>query len=157
MYRVLHEPYARRVWDARDALLRLSGCYVGCAVFRPPRSCAAVPVSSNRRGGDGSRACDAPESGDRRGTCFSMIIAVPAMTARHIGERGLVYNFRPVDRNQRFLLPVDMMEWLPRDHFVYFLVELVEALDTSPSLAGHRTEGRGGPPHDPPLMGALLV
>ncbi len=29
------------------------------------------------------------------------------------------------------LLPVDMREWLPVDHLVWFVLETVEALDTS--------------------------
>jgi hypothetical protein len=28
-----------------------------------------------------------------------------------------VYNFHPVDREQQFLLPQNMMDWLPLDHF----------------------------------------
>lgn len=69
----------------------------------------------------------------------------------------MAYNFRPVNRDQRFLLPVDMMEWLPRDHFVHFLVELVEEMDLSPFLAGYRTDGRGGKAYDPTMMATLLI
>ncbi|MGW3985371.1 hypothetical protein [Streptomyces mirabilis] len=39
--------------------------------------------------------------------------------------------FRPVDRDQQFLLPVDMREWLPDDHVVWVLLEVVDHLDLS--------------------------
>jgi transposase len=69
----------------------------------------------------------------------------------------MAYNFLPVDRDRQFLLPVDMKEWLPRDHFVHFLIELVEALDTAPFLAAYRSDGRGGAAHHPVMMATLLL
>ena len=40
--------------------------------------------------------------------------------------------YRPVDRDQPFLLPPDMREWLPADHPVWLVIEAVEDhLDTS--------------------------
>jgi transposase len=55
------------------------------------------------------------------------------------------------------LLPVDMREWLPPDHLVWFLLETVDALDIS---ALERTRRRGGPgaaSYDPRMLLALLV
>ena len=40
-------------------------------------------------------------------------------------------SYRPVLRDQSFLLPPDMRDWLPADHVVWFVLETVEALDTS--------------------------
>ena len=40
-------------------------------------------------------------------------------------------SYRPVMRDQPMLLPVDMREWLPPDHLVWFVLETVEVLDTS--------------------------
>src|SRR4030095_4817852 len=70
---------------------------------------------------------------------------------------GMVHNFLPVDRDQQFLLPVDMKEWLPRDHFAHFLIELVGELDTTPFLSAYRTDGRGGAAHHPAMMATLLM
>ena len=39
--------------------------------------------------------------------------------------------YRPVLRDQPFLLPVDMREWLPAGHLVWFVLDVVEQLDTS--------------------------
>ena len=38
----------------------------------------------------------------------------------------MAHNFHPVKRDEEFLLPTNMRDWLPRDHFVYFVIELVE-------------------------------
>ena len=37
--------------------------------------------------------------------------------------------FRPVRRDQVFLMPPDMREWLPSDHLVWFILDTLEALD----------------------------
>ena len=68
-----------------------------------------------------------------------------------------MYNFHPVDRTQQFLLPQNMMDWLPRDHFACFVTELVEELDTSPFLTAYRADGRGGTAYDPAMMATLLM
>lgn len=40
--------------------------------------------------------------------------------------------FRPCDRDQMLLLPLSLREWLPDDHLVYFIADLVEeTLDLS--------------------------
>jgi transposase len=69
----------------------------------------------------------------------------------------MTYNFLPVDRDQQFLLPVDMKEWLSRDHFVYFLVEVVDELDITPFLVAYRADGRGGAAYHPAMMVTLLM
>jgi hypothetical protein len=40
-------------------------------------------------------------------------------------------HFRPVDRDQPFLLPPDMREWLPAGHLAWFVIDAVAALDVS--------------------------
>ena len=37
----------------------------------------------------------------------------------------VAWGYRPVDRDQRFLLPLDMREWLPGSHLVWFVIEAV--------------------------------
>jgi hypothetical protein len=41
---------------------------------------------------------------------------------------------RPVDRDQQFLLPPDMREWLPASDPVWLVMRLIEQLDTSVPL-----------------------
>jgi transposase len=65
--------------------------------------------------------------------------------------------YRPVLRDQPFLLPVDMREWLPAGHLVWFVLDVVEQLDTS--AFRHRrvkaASGRAG--FDPRMLLALLL
>ena len=65
-------------------------------------------------------------------------------------------SYRPVDREQRFLLPPDMSEWLPADHLVWFLLEVVDQLDTSVLHAVHPRGGPGRRAYDPDMLLALL-
>jgi hypothetical protein len=42
---------------------------------------------------------------------------------------GVAKGFRLVDRDQRFLLPVDMADWLPVEHQVWLVLDVVDQLD----------------------------
>lgn len=50
-------------------------------------------------------------------------------------------SYRPVDRDQEFLLPPNMVDWLGEDHLVWFVIEAVNRLDTE---AFHRLARLGG-------------
>lgn len=66
--------------------------------------------------------------------------------------------YRPVDRDQPFLLPPDMREWLPADHPVWLVITVVEDhLDTSAFHAGRKTGGAGTAGYDPDMLAAVLV
>jgi transposase len=66
--------------------------------------------------------------------------------------------YRPVDRDQPFLFPPDMRDWLPADHPVWLVITVVEVhLDTSAFHAGRRTGGAGTAGYDPDMLAAVLV
>jgi transposase len=66
--------------------------------------------------------------------------------------------YRPVDRDQPFLLPPDMREWLPPDDPVWLVITVVaEHLDTSAFHAGRRTGGAGTAGYDPDMLVTVLV
>jgi len=65
--------------------------------------------------------------------------------------------YRPVDRDQPFLLPPDMREWLPSSHPVWPVIEAVVLLDTSAFHARRRTGGAGAAGYDPDMLVTLLV
>ena len=66
--------------------------------------------------------------------------------------------YRPVDRDQPFLLPPDMRDWLPPDHPVWLVIRVVEEhLDTSAFHAGRRTGGPGTAGYDPDMLVTVLV
>src|SRR5271170_2797092 len=58
---------------------------------------------------------------------------------------------------QDLLLPPRLGEWLPENHLVYFVSEVVDQLDLSAMHAVYEKEKRGQPPYDPRLMTKLLV
>jgi transposase len=65
--------------------------------------------------------------------------------------------YRPVVRDQQFLVPPDMREWLPADHSVWTLIGIVEGLDTSAFHQGRRTGGVGRAGYDPDMLVTLLI
>jgi transposase len=65
--------------------------------------------------------------------------------------------YRPVQRDQPFLLPPDMREWLPEDHPVWLVIRAVDHLDTSAAHARRRTGGAGTAGYDPDMLLTLLV
>jgi transposase len=66
--------------------------------------------------------------------------------------------YRPVDRDQPFLFPPDMREWLPAGHPVHLVITAVEDhLDTSAFHARRKTGGAGTAGYDPDMLAAVLV
>ena len=51
--------------------------------------------------------------------------------------------FRKPDRRQRFLLPVDMQDWLPESDFVHLVLDAVEQMDLSVSKPSTGREAPG--------------
>ena len=52
----------------------------------------------------------------------------------------MAYNFLACDRDQAFLLPPDLRDWLPADHLAWFVLDVVDQLDLGPFLT--RLPGR---------------
>lgn len=67
------------------------------------------------------------------------------------------HGFVPVDRDQQFLLPPDLRSWLPADHEVWFVIDLVERLDLSALEATYRLGRQGRAPVSPTMLLTLLV
>jgi transposase len=67
--------------------------------------------------------------------------------------------FRPVDRDQLFLLPPDMREWLPAGHLAWFVIDAVGALDLSRFAVRKTPAGSlaGRAAYDPRMLLGLLV
>jgi len=66
-------------------------------------------------------------------------------------------NLREADRDQQFLLPPSMAEWLPDDHLAWFVLDVVGELDLSSFYASYRDDGRGGAAYDPALVLGVLI
>lgn len=66
--------------------------------------------------------------------------------------------FRRVERDQQFLLPPDVREWLPAGHAALFVTELVESLDLSAFVARSATSpDRGRPAYHPVVMVGIAL
>ena len=63
--------------------------------------------------------------------------------------------FKHANRDQPFLLPPDMREWLPEDDLAHFVIEACERVDISAFKVNHR--GTGSEQYHPRMMLALLV
>jgi transposase len=71
----------------------------------------------------------------------------------------MAYGYRPVDRDQPFLLPPEMRDWLPAGHLAWFVIDAVAVLDISRLEVRVTPAGSpaGRAAYDPRMLLALLV
>ena len=69
----------------------------------------------------------------------------------------MLKGYRAYLPEQDLLLPPSLRQWLPENHLVYFVSDVVDQLDLSAMHAVYELEKRGQPPYDPRLMTKLLV
>lgn len=65
-------------------------------------------------------------------------------------------SFHPSDRDQLFLLPPDMRDWLREDHLAYFIIDVVKGLDLAPFYAKYK-DGSGQQAYPPQIMLTVLL
>src|SRR5215212_2868322 len=65
--------------------------------------------------------------------------------------------FVACDRDQSFLMPPDVREWLPARHLAWFVIDAVAELDLDAFYVAYRVDGRSRPPYDPAMMVAVLL
>jgi transposase len=66
-------------------------------------------------------------------------------------------NFIDCRREQVFLMPPDVREWLPEGHLAWFVQAAVEEMDLSAFYAAYRADGHGRAAYEPSMMVALLL
>jgi transposase len=69
----------------------------------------------------------------------------------------MAYNFLRADRDQPFLLPPDLRDWLPAGHLAWFVLDVVDQLDLAAFYRAHRDDGHGHPAYDPKLLLGVLL
>src|ERR687898_254945 len=69
----------------------------------------------------------------------------------------MAQNFIECRREQGFLLPPDVREWLPVDHLAWFVIDAVAEMDLSAFYAAYRADGHGRAAYEPSLMVALIL
>jgi hypothetical protein len=52
-------------------------------------------------------------------------------------------NFIDCDREQAFLLPPSLRDWLLEDHLAWFVIDAVERMDLAAFYAAYRADGHG--------------
>src|ERR1700760_264809 len=66
-------------------------------------------------------------------------------------------NFIECDREQSYLMPPSLREWVAEDHLVWTVLEAVGAMDLSAFYGVYRADGHGRPAYEPSMMVALLM
>ena len=66
-------------------------------------------------------------------------------------------NFIECDREQAFLMPPSLRDWVAEDHLVWTVLAAVEEMDLAGFYADYRADGHGRPAYDPEMMVALLL
>src|SRR4029453_8747415 len=74
-----------------------------------------------------------------------------------LDDSGMAQNFLRCDREQVLLMPPSLTEWLPEDHFAWFVLAAVKEMDLDAFYAAYRLDGHGRAAHDPAMMVGLLV
>ena len=66
-------------------------------------------------------------------------------------------NFIECDREQAFLMPPSLRDWLPADHLAWFVIESVDRLDLEAFFAAYRADGHGRAAYEPSMMVGLVL
>ena len=69
----------------------------------------------------------------------------------------MAQNFIGCDRDQSFLLPPDVRDWLPEGHLAWFVLDAVAGMNLGEFYAAYRADGVGRRPYDPAMLVALLL
>ena len=69
----------------------------------------------------------------------------------------MAQNFIAVDREQVFLMPPSLRDWVAEDHLVWTVLAAVAEMDLAAFYDAYRLDGHGRPAYEPSLMVALLM
>jgi transposase len=78
--------------------------------------------------------------------------SIPSLSALTMSKQ-----FRPWNPDQSFLFPPAPRDWLPENHLVSFLLDVVPQMDLQPILQPYQAEERGQPPYHPTMLVTLLL
>lgn len=69
----------------------------------------------------------------------------------------MAYNFKEYDRDQIYLMPPSIREWVPEGDLAWFIIDAVAQMDLKAFYWKYRPDGRGQVAFDPSMMTALLL
>src|SRR3954454_20738997 len=154
-----HRPLAPKEASRRDSRDARSG---------PPASAssdrALTPAPrwrSSRRSRSPSRSwCSSAASAtslDPR-CCLCLRLSGKGVLSDALGSlAGMGARFIGGDREQVFLMPPSVRDWVPEGHLVWTVLGAVAELDLSAFYAAYRVDGHGRPAYEPSMMVGLLL
>jgi transposase len=69
----------------------------------------------------------------------------------------MAQNFIDCGREQAFLLPPSLRDWLAEDHLAWFVIDSVARMDLAAFYAAYRADGHGRAAYEPSVMVALIL
>ena len=69
----------------------------------------------------------------------------------------MAYNLLACDREQGYLMPPSLRDWLEDDHLAWFVVDAVGQMDLVEFYSSYRNDGWGAAAYDPGMMVAVLL
>src|SRR5215216_1637496 len=69
----------------------------------------------------------------------------------------MAQRFVACKREQSFLMPPGVREWLPENHLAWFVIDAVDEMNLDAFYSAYRVDGRARPAYDPAMMVALLL
>ncbi|HJW88697.1 MAG TPA: transposase, partial [Dehalococcoidia bacterium] len=69
----------------------------------------------------------------------------------------MAYNLLACDREQGYLMPPSLKEWLAEGHLAWFIMDAVDQMDLGEFYASYRNDGWGAAAYDPEMMVAVLL
>ena len=67
------------------------------------------------------------------------------------------YNFLPCERDQLFLMPPALQDWLPEGDLAWFILDAVAQMNLTTIERTYRADGWGQAAYEPAMMVALLL
>ena len=70
---------------------------------------------------------------------------------------AVAYHLLPCDREQDYLMPPSLKEWLGEGYLAWFVIDAVSQMDLSEFYSTYRNAGWGAAAYDPSVMVAVLL
>lgn len=69
----------------------------------------------------------------------------------------MAYNFKDCNREQTYLMPPALQEWLPSKDLVWMVLDVVAEMDLAAFYSKYRQDGKGQAAFEPSMMLSLLL
>ncbi len=69
----------------------------------------------------------------------------------------MAYNLMTLDREQGYLMPLSLREWLAEGALAWFVLDAVDQMDMEEFYAAYRNDGWGAAAYDPAMMVGVLL